>query len=181
MAKRKWDKANSQWLVEASDGEWITEAESANRRALAAHAQATESAAAYRRSLLGRRDELEAAVTKRGSVWVYDYEYVPVDSPIYSRPIDPAYDRSQIHPRGLDLGKVLTRSFQGWSIVATIPRTLGEVVTFQETSNAGLGVTTGFSNMTGLGGTVIGNYLVLGKQVTAAELGELWDELSTIT
>lgn len=179
MAKREWDTKTKQWMVDDGSGVKVPETQLKAQAVMRAHQEAQTAVRDSRNALIARRAEFEAALADGRSVWIYDYVYVPIDSKVYQRPIDPTYDRSTIASSGIDLGPVNDRSIHGWSVVASIPRTMAEVYAFQGTSNFGLGAGTGHTLMTGLSGTVIGSYIVMGRQITAADIPAVWGMLNS--
>lgn len=68
--------------------------------------------------------------------------------------------------RGFDLAPAFACGVRRWAIVSTIIWKLGEVVAFQPRSNLGLSASTRGTNHIAVGGTVIGVYLIFGREVT---------------
>jgi large subunit ribosomal protein L7/L12 len=88
-------------------------------------------------------------------VYCYDTIYIPVDSVIEGTQSVNEFDISTLKLMGLD----------GWSIEGVVPKTLGVPL-----SNASIGSTVGETYGGGMGGNVVGVYILLKKRV--AQIGE---------
>jgi hypothetical protein len=82
-------------------------------------------------------------------VFLYEQLYVPVDSTVAEEKVTDSFS----------IGELKSLGYHGWKIVAVIPRTYGLAL-----KNTG---TTGTTWGAGLGGNVIGVYVVMAKELSS--------------
>lgn len=90
--------------------------------------------------------------------FIYDKIYLPVNSIINKEEFTETFDTSTLETLGL----------QGWDIVAVVPRTVGVALT----NTSGL-VTSAWGG--GIGGNIIGVYIILKKEVIPSMRGKIDD------
>jgi hypothetical protein len=95
-------------------------------------------------------------------IFIYKSVHLPVDSIVMNNPLSDFFDISPIHELGL----------LGWDIVQSVPRTMGMGLT-----NESVGSTFGNSWGGGLGGNVIGVYLLLKKELCFKTNNDSYEEL----
>ena len=83
---------------------------------------------------------------------LYEDIYLPVDSQIVDEAIN----------KDFSIGSLRRMGFDGWDVVAVIPRTFGIALT-----NTSFGSSSGETWGAGVGGNVVGVYIVLKKEVSA--------------
>lgn len=102
-------------------------------------------------------------------VFLYDTIYLPVDSKVLGKSVHKSFDLSaSLRTFGLD----------GWDVAATVPKTVGIGLTDEAIRGRALFEDSGRLEYTGgLGGNVVGVYLVLRKELSKVDLDNSADEL----
>lgn len=155
-------KVRKEWLraKEEQEKEAVRAREKQERMAAAAGAEVSAEKSARARAVVteGWREEIEAAKApivarlKAGErVFLYQKLYLPVDSHINDETIGGRFSIESLRALGPE----------GWEVVATVPRTLG-----LRLENYSVGLSTGRTWGGGLGGNVVGVYLILRKELT---------------
>jgi hypothetical protein len=91
-------------------------------------------------------------IAKGQRTYLYNRVYLPVDSIVLEKPLNSDFNIDRLQELGI----------QGWEIVSVIPRTIGVALT-----NTLVGSTTGQTWGAGIGGNVIGAYILLKREITA--------------
>lgn len=139
------------------------------RESLRAQEEVAQAVDAYRRQDEERRREHAAAqwelietTLKLGRpAYLYQAIYIPVDSTVNEEPVG-VFDITDLQGLG----------YEGWEIVATIPKTLGLGL-----ANSSFGSTMGTTWGGGMGGNVVGVYVLMKFPVTASSVDALRSEV----
>ena len=107
--------------------------------------------------------ELDERVNRAGRSTLLATADVPVDSIV----------NDEVMSAGFDVEEVRDYLFDGWTIVGTIPKTLGIGLT-----NVSIGASSGQTWGAGLGGNVIGVYVLLAYELTRENLDASRDIIS---
>lgn len=111
-------------------------------------------------------------VKNAGASHLYFEVYVPVDAQMNT--FGPA--------EGLDMSQVNTWGARGWEVVSAVPRTYGGFQSYQVSKTTSYGVS-GWGKDThqvGLGGHVVGVYLLMHRKITAATLEASSEEIRRV-
>jgi hypothetical protein len=116
--------------------------------------------------ILEERKKLIRNRLARGErVFLYHSVYIPVDSEVLGQPLNDVFDIGCLTELGLN----------GWDIVQVVPKTQGIALENKYTVGPPLKTYAG-----GMGGNVIGVYVLLKKEVLKASMDEDNDELDSL-
>ena len=115
--------------------------------------QAREQHRVQRNDLVSSRVQLlKQKIASGEKVVLYESVYLPVDSKVADEIITENFSISSLRKLGFD----------GWDIVAVVPRTLGVALT-----NVSYGASAGRTWGAGLGGNVVGVHIVVKKEISS--------------
>jgi len=133
-------------------------------RAAAEAQEVAELQRARREAITNRIDALCIQVAAGQRLFIYETLYLPVDSVVLEENV----------AQGFDLGTLRELGLVGWEVIGVVPRTIGIALENKTTDLLGP-----ISYGGGVGGNVLGVYLLLRKEMTYATIENSSDELAS--
>lgn len=174
MAFGNKEKKEQQRLQEEEARRAKYEAQQAQRKREEERLQAAKAKQALdiEEFLTSFRDSVRDTVANVGAATLHRQIYIPVDAQM----------NQMVQPAGLDLKEVNDLGAKGWAVEAVIPRTYGgfEAYSISKTTAYGVSGWGKDEHKVGLGGHIVGVYVLLAYRVDASNLESSGDVIDLI-